>query len=144
METLDHVLEMWKKDAIIDRTEPGRELLNIPILHGKYLNILSKYRQLSREADFQIHKIKKIKWEYYTGKLSQDDLKKFNLEPFPFTLKSDISIYLESDKDIIKSLKEKAQYDECVRVLEDIIKELKSRTFQLRDYIAWERFIGGQ
>ena len=46
-------------------------------------------------------------WEYYTGKLSEEDLEKLKLEPFPFTLKSDINIYLESDKDIIKALKEK-------------------------------------
>ena len=30
MEKLDEVLDLWKKDAEIDQTEPGRELLNIP------------------------------------------------------------------------------------------------------------------
>jgi hypothetical protein len=29
-------------------------------------------------------------------------------------------------------------------VVESIMGELKQRTWQLREYIAWERFIGGQ
>jgi Recombination, repair and ssDNA binding protein UvsY len=142
-EELEKILKLWEKDSIVDQTEPGKELLNIPKLHSKYVNLLVEYNLKAKDYEFAYKRIKKIKWEYYTGKLSEEELEKFKLEPFPFTLKSDISIYLESDKDIIKALKEKAQYDECVRVLEDILKELKSRTFQLRDYIAWERFIGG-
>jgi hypothetical protein len=143
METLDHVLEMWKKDAIIDRTEPGRELLNIPILHGKYLNILSKYRQLSREADFQIHKIKKIKWEYYTGKLDENDLKKYGWEPFPYIIKSELSTYMESDNDIQKYISRKQAIDEIVEVCISILKELNSRTYQIRGFIEYEKFIQG-
>jgi len=37
MNKIDELIEMWKKDAVVDRTEPGRELLNIPVLHSKYL-----------------------------------------------------------------------------------------------------------
>lgn len=144
MEELDKILELWKKDSIVDQTEPGKELLNIPKLHSKYVNLLVEHNIKAKNAEHAYKKIKKIKWEYYTGKLSEEELQKYNLEPFPFTLKSDVSIYLESDSDIIKSLKTKAVCDECVRALEEILKELKSRTFQLRDYIAWERFIGGQ
>mgnify|MGYP006295548895 FL=1 len=143
-EELQNILKLWESDSIIDQTEPGKELLNIPKLHSKYVNLLVEYNLKAKEYDFAYKKIKKVKWEYYTGKLSQEELKKYDWEPFPFTLKSDISLYLESDADIIKSLRKKAEYDECVRVLEDIIKELKSRTFQIRDYINWERFIGGQ
>ena len=37
METLDNILKLWEKDAVIDQTEAGLALINIPILHGKYL-----------------------------------------------------------------------------------------------------------
>jgi hypothetical protein len=30
MNKLDEVLELWAKDSVIDRTEPGKELTNIP------------------------------------------------------------------------------------------------------------------
>lgn len=143
MTKLEELLEMWRKDADIDRTEPGKALLDIPKLHSKYLNILSKHRLLSKEAEFKYNKMKKLKWEYYTGKLDDDELKKYGWEPFPFVLKSDINTYLDSDEDLNKYIASKIMNDEVVDVCQSILKELNSRTFQLRDFIAWERFIQG-
>lgn len=140
---IDELLEMWRQDSIIDRTEPGREITNIPQLHSKYLNILSRHRLLSKEAQFKYNKMKKLKWEYYNGKLDDDDLKKYGWEPFPYVLKSDINTYLESDEDMNKCLASKAIHDEIIDICERILKELNSRTFQLRDFIAWEKFIQG-
>jgi len=143
MNQLEELLEMWRKDADMDRTEPGRELLNIPKLHSKYVTIMSNHRMMARDAEFQLNRWKKIKWEYYTGKLDDDDLKKYGWEPFPFTLKSDITTYLEADEDINKYKAKRVIHDEIVDVCTSIIKELNSRTFQLRDFIAWERFVNG-
>lgn len=143
MKHIDDVLEMWKKDSVIDRTEPGKELINIPLLHSKYLTILSKHRMLSKEAEFKYNKMKKLKWEYYTGKLDDDALKKHGWEPFPYILKSDINTYLESDEDLNRFIATKMMHDEVVDICQSIMKELNSRTFQLRDFIQWERFIQG-
>lgn len=143
MKHIDDVLELWKKDSVIDRTEPGKELINIPLLHSKYLTILSKHRMLSKEAEFKYNKMKKLKWEYYTGKLDDDALKKHGWEPFPYILKSDINTYLESDEDLNKFIATKMMHDEVVDICQSIMKELNSRTFQLRDFIQWERFIQG-
>jgi hypothetical protein len=143
MSKLDELLEEWRKDADIDRTEPGKALLDIPKLHSKYLNILSRHRLLSKEAEFKYNKMKKLKWEYYTGKLDDDDLKKYEWDPFPYVLKSDLSTYMESDDDLNKYSAQKIMHDEIVEVCTAILKELNSRTFQLRDFIAWERFIQG-
>ena len=143
MTKIEELLEMWRKDCDIDRTEPGKALLDIPKLHSKYLAILSKHRLLSKEAEFKYNKMKRLKWEYYTGKLDDDQLKQYGWEPFPFVLKSEITTYLESDEDINKYIAAKAMHDEVVDVCQSILKELNSRTFQLRDFIAWERFIQG-
>jgi hypothetical protein len=143
MKQIEELLEEWRKDSDIDRTEPGKALLNIPKLHSKYLNILSRHRLLSKESDFKLNKMRKLKWEYYTGKMDADDLKKYGWEPFPFVLKSEISTYLESDEDINRFLAQKALHEEVVDICQSIMKELNSRTFQLRDFIQWERFIQG-
>lgn len=143
MNKIDELLEMWRQDADIDRTEPGKALLDIPKLHSKYLNILSRHRLLVKEAEFKYNKMKKVKWEYYTGKMDNDTLKHYGWEPFPFILKSDITTYLDSDEDLNKFLANKAMHEEIVDVCNAILKELNSRTFQLRDFIAWERFIQG-
>lgn len=143
MNKIDELLEMWRQDADIDRTEPGKALLDIPKLHSKYLNILSRHRLLVKEAEFKYNKMKKVKWEYYTGKMDDATLKHYGWEPFPFILKSDITTYLDSDEDLNKFLANKAMHEEIVDVCNAILKELNSRTFQLRDFISWERFIQG-
>jgi hypothetical protein len=143
MSKLDDVLKMWTDDSNIDRTEPGKALIDIPKLHSKYLNILSQHRLLVKDAEFKYNRMKKLKWEYYTGKLDDDDLKKYGWDPFPFTLKSDITTYLDADEDINKYLASKMLHEEVVEVCNAILKELNSRTYQLRSFIDWEKFIQG-
>jgi len=144
MENIEQILNNWTTDSDIDQTEPGKELLKIPKLHNKYLTILTKHKMAAKKANFDYLRMRKVKWEYYTGKLSREELEQYGWEPFQFTLKSDITTYLESDTDLIKLLEKKIYHEEAVSVVEAIMSELKQRTWQLRDFITWERFIGGQ
>ena len=143
MKNIDDINDEWNKDCIIDRTEPGHELIRIPILHSKYMNVLTYFRQLVKAVEFKYLEMKSMKWQYYTGKMSQEDLKEYGWEPFPYVLKSDVSTYIEGDKDLNKLLAQKAKYQECVTACELIMKELHSRTFQLKAFIEWERFVRG-
>ena len=143
MEALNNVLEMWKRDSVVDRTEPGRELINIPLLHSKYVNILAQSRVHARKHENDLHKMRRLKWEYYTGKLSHDQLKQYGWEPFPFTLKSEIDTYFNSDEDLIEIKNKKIEYDDIVDLCERILKELNSRTYQIRGFIEYEKFING-
>ena len=143
MSKIDDLLAEWAKDSVIDRTEPGKALLDIPKLHSKYLNILSTHRLLIRDSEFKYNRMKKIKWDYYTGKLDDDQLAKYGWEPFPFVLKSDITTYLDADEDLSKYLAQRRMHEEIVEVCMSIMKELGARTFQLKDFISWEKFIQG-
>ena len=143
MENIEQILSNWEKDSVIDQTEPGKELIRIPILHNKYLTMLVKHKMASKKANLDFIKMRKIKWEYYTGKLSKNQLDEYGWEPFKFTLKSDINVYLEADSDLIKLTEKKIYHEEVVVMIESIMKELNSRTYQLKDFITWERFIGG-
>ncbi len=143
MSKLDELLEMWAKDSVIDRTEPGKELTNIPQLHSKYLNILSRHRLLAKEAEFKYNRMKKVKWEYYTGKMDDESLKHYGWEPFPFVLKSEITTYFDSDEDLNRLVASKMLHDEIVDVCQSILKELNNRTWELRSYIDWEKFVQG-
>ena len=144
MENLEQVLKYWESDADMDQTEPGKELLKIPKLHNKYLSILTKHKIASKKAHFDYLRMRKVKWEYYTGKMSQEELAEYGWEPFQFTLKSDITTYLEADTDLIKLLEKKVYHEETISVIESIMNELKQRTWQLRSFIDYEKFIGGQ
>ena len=81
MEQIEKLLEMWKVDAEIDKANISEEIIKIPRLHGKYLDILSRYKILLKEIDFKYLKMKRIMFEYYTGKMDQETLEKYNLEP---------------------------------------------------------------
>ena len=145
METLEQIIKHWDEDSVIDSTEPGKELLKIPTLHNKYLKILVKHRLANKRISFEYSKLRKVKEEYYNGSLSQEELDEYQWEPFLLNIKTKQGIerYIESDKDLIRLLEKKMHHDEAISVCESILQELKSRTFQLRDYISWERFIGG-
>lgn len=144
MDTLEQILKQWEKDSVVDQTEPSRELLRIPILHSKYINMLVKHKASSKKTEFDIIRLKKMKWEYYSGKSTHEDLQKNNWEPFQLKLlKTDIPMYMESDPDIIELQEKKFAHDQKVSVIEEILKQLKDRTYQLKDYISWEKFIGG-
>jgi len=144
MENLEQILKYWDTDSNMDQTEPSKELLKIPVLHSKYLNILTKHKIASKKAHFDYLRMRKIKWEYFTGKMSKEELDEYEWEPFQFALKSDINTYLEADGDLIKLLEKKVYHEEAISVVESIMSELKQRTWQLRDFISWEKFVNGQ
>lgn len=144
MENLENILDYWKKDAEIDQTEPGKELIRIPLLHNKYLTILTKHRIASKKAHFDYLRMRKVKLDYYGGRMSAEELEEYGWQPFQFVLKADLNSYLEADSDLIKLLEKKVYHEECISVIESIMNELKQRTWQLRDFISWEKFIGGQ
>jgi hypothetical protein len=143
METLEQILNKWEKDAVMDQTEPSKEMLRVPILHQAYLKILTQHRIASKKAHFDYLRMRKVKWEYYTGKMSKEELDEYGWEPFQFALKSDVTTYLEADKDLIKLLEKKVYHEETVSVVESIMNELKQRTWQLKEFINWEKFVSG-
>ena len=143
MKNLEQILELWEIDAEMDQTEPGKELINIPKLHNKYLSILVKHKLASKKAHFDYTRMRTIKWEYYKGKFTQEDYELHGWEPFDLKLKSDVGTYLEADNDLIKLLQRKMVHDETISVVESIMGEIKQRSWQLRSFIDWERFISG-
>jgi hypothetical protein len=145
MDNLEDIIKNWDSDCVIDSTEPGKELLKIPTLHNKYLKFLIKHKLAVKRINFEYSRLRRVKEEYYNGSLSQEELEEYGWEPFLLNIKTKMGIekYIESDKDLVKILEKKIHHDEAVAVCESILQELKSRTFQLRDYISWERFIGG-
>jgi hypothetical protein len=143
METLEQILKKWEHDAVMDQTEPSKELIKVPILHQSYLKILTQHRIASKKAHFDYLRMRKVKVEYYTGKMSQEELEEYGWEPFQFVLKSDLQTYLEADKDLIKLLEKKVYHEETVSVVESIMAEIKQRVWELKSFIEWEKFVSG-
>lgn len=141
--TIEELIAQWEKDSEVDATEPGKEIIRIPLLHSKYNKFLSLHNLSAKKCALEVSKLKKLKWEYYTGKMDEDELKKLGWEPFRFTLKSDISVYIDGDDDLSKLKRRQAYHEEAAKFCENIMKELQSRTYQLRAHMDWEKFIQG-
>lgn len=141
---LEDIRKMVEEDSIIDDTELDIESLKIPQLHNKYLNLYHDEKLVLSKIDSDLKKVIKVKWEYYTGKLDEDDLEELGLEPFQFKiLKQDLDKYLNSDEDII-ALSHKVEYQkEKVSYLESILKELNNRHWKIRNAIDWRKFLSG-
>lgn len=144
MEKLNSILSMWEEDSQIDATNIQKEIIKIPSLHNKYLSLLSKAKMQLEQINFKYLSMRKIKNDYYLGYLSEEDLKKYDWPPFEIKiLKKDVDEYIESDEDIQKILANKILYEQIVDCCHSILKELHSRTFQLKTYVEYTKFLSG-
>lgn len=141
---IDSLVSHWEKDSQIDSTEPGREILRIPVLHNKYNKFMTMHTLAAKKAQYEYAKMKKLKWAYYSGKMSDEDLEKYKWEPFQFVLKSDISVYIEGDEDLADLAYKESYHKEAATFCQNVMKELNNRTWQLKEYMTHERFIQGQ
>ena len=142
---LDAIIEYWKLDSQIDESKPHQELVNTPILHAKYVEILSQHRLAAQKAKFDHARMKKVRREYYLGNLAKETLDDYGWDQFDLKIgtKGNIDTYLEADDFLIKILEKKAYYEECVFICEAILKEINNRTWQLREYMTYARFLAG-
>ena len=140
---LEEIEELWQQDSKVDRTDLDNESLKIPSLHSKYYKIFlrEKVQLKSEEQDYKLYY--KVKYEYYTGKLSQEELRENGWEPFQFLLKNDLQVYIDSDKDIAERLLKLQVQREKVEFLESIIKTLNTRGFLIKNAVDFIRFTSG-
>jgi|TARA_Y100000389_G_scaffold171252_1_gene178804 hypothetical protein len=133
-----------ERDMKVDDTQLDLESLKIPQLHNKYLNFLQEERFNLKKMGFDFASLRRSKWEFYTGKMSEEDLEEKGWEPFDLKiLKSDIDMYLDSDNDMIL-MKQKITYqEEKVFYLESVIKEIGQRNWEIRNAIEWRKFVSG-
>ena len=143
---IDLLMEEWVKDAPYDETEPQKAMANIPRLHAKYLRIMTHHNLMVKKFLAEYNSRRKIKWEYYSGDLNNpEDLEKYGLEPMmKKVLRSDLQHYLDSDVELNNILLKKVMHEEIVEFCKNVLKECNNRTWQLKSYMDWEKFVGGQ
>jgi hypothetical protein len=142
--TLEQLMEEWRKDSAIDSTELGLASMKVPELHSKYLKIYFEERRKLKAHEFSSKELFLKKYEYYNGKMSQEELDEMNWEPFMKRLmKNEIDMYLESDKDIVQTNIRIVNQKEKLAFLEEVIKNINQRNFQIKNAIDWKKFTNG-
>lgn len=142
---LSEVQEQWAKDAIIDRTNLGFESIQNPILHSKYLTKLSNVKLLVRKAESDYLVMRKAKYRYFKGEMTREELAERGWRQYQgrAPLKSEMDEYLTTDDDMIK-LTDKHEYLKTVQfTLEQIMKAIGSRGWEIKAAIEWEKMQAG-
>lgn len=141
---IDKIKEMVETDLKIDGTELGDESTRIPQLHGKYINIYHDESLVLRKLEADYKTLRKQKWEYYNGKMSQEELTRLGWEPFGHRiLRQDMDIYMESDEDMIRIVSKIEMQRAKVDYLDSVIKGINNRQWVIRNAIEWRKFMSG-
>jgi len=141
---IEEIIEEWSKDLKIDVSNISNESSNIPKLHNKYYMYYMKEGMTLKKLKTEQKLLLKLKQEYYRGELSYEELREHGWEPQPLKiLKQDIPTYLDADKDVINMSLKVASQEYKVDYLEEIIKQITNRGFQLNTIVQWEKFRTG-
>ena len=143
--------EDWAEDSAVDfqfknkqySTDLGQLALDIPFQHNKYLNHYTDIQQIKTSLEFEIRKTVREKREYYSR---EADAKTYAAKPFGSSIKTSekMKVYLESDEEII-NLEAKIKYlDQILYWLDQVMKQISNRGFQIKSAIEWEKFVNGQ
>ena len=139
---LEQIQEMWEKDSHIDPDNLHDESLKIPQLHSKYYTLYNTITLLREKAREQYSKVRLERYNYYTGKATAEV---YAEEPFPYKVreKDAIQRHLEADDKMNKVDMKIKYYDTMLKFLEEIIRNISGRTYQIKNAIEWNKFQAG-
>jgi hypothetical protein len=142
---LNEIQALWAEDCKVDQTNLGRAAARVPELHAKYLNMLTSARLQYRKAEADYLRLRKLKYRYYRGELSKQELDELGWEQFLSNrpLKNEMEDVMNMDDDIIHFM-DKMEYIKTVLYqLEQILKSINSRTWDVKSAIEWYKFTNG-
>ncbi len=145
---IEQVLEMWKKDSIIDDLKLDDTTIKMARIHSKYLELITIAKIRRKKKDLDYKTLLKNKWLYYNGKLSKEEIDIYQWEYDPFgglnkPLKGDMNYYYNSDIDIQKA-QAALEYDKVlIETLEEIMSTIRWRHQNIGNIIKWRSFEAG-
>ena len=139
---LEKIQAMWEKDSHIDPDNLHDESLKIPQLHSKYYTLYNTITLLREKAREQYSKVRLERYNYYTGKATAEV---YAEEPFPYKVreKDAIQRHLDADDKMNKIDMKIKYYDVMLKFLEEIIRNISGRTYQIKNAIEWNKFQAG-
>jgi len=94
-----------------------------------------------RKIEESMKELRKLKYQYYDGTLDKYELDEHGWEPNPLKiLRGDLKDYVDADKDVIDYNLKLAYAKEKVDLLENIIRSLNTRGYNIKSAIDWEKF----
>lgn len=147
MNNLENIIEMWKKDSVIDEMNLGDASRESAKLHSKYLELYSVNKLKLRKLELDFKVLLRDKWSHYNGKLSKEEMdeKGWNYDPLNglTVLKGDMDKWYDADP-LIQEAQLKIEYTkEVVDSLKEIMDNIKWRHQSIKNAIEWHKFTSG-
>jgi len=139
---IETIQNMWEEDSKIDIDNLHTESLKIPSLHSRYFDLYNNILLLRKKAEQQKRNIRHQRYEYYSGKADPDV---YIENPFPKKIrdKDTMQKYLDADEKLSQISLKVEYYDVMLHYIEDIIKQIHNRTYQIKNSIDYMRFQSG-
>tara|TARA_E500000305_G_C3973607_1_gene213191 strand:+ start:393 stop:824 length:432 start_codon:yes stop_codon:yes gene_type:complete len=139
---LEKIQEMWERDSHIDPDNLHNESLKIPQLHSKYYTMYNTITLLREKSKEFYNRVRLERYNYYTGKAPAEV---YAEEPFPYKVrdKEALQRHMDADEKLNAIDLKIRYYDVMLKFLEEIIKTVANRTYQIKNAIDWHQFQAG-
>ena len=139
---LEQIQEMWQKDSVMDPDNLHDESLKIPQLPSKYYILYNTITLLREKAKTSYSKVRLERYNYYSGKAPAEV---YEQEPFPYKVrdKEALQRHMDADEKLSTIELKVRYYDTELKFLEEIIKNISNRTYQIKNAIEWQQFQAG-
>ena len=145
--TLEQLLEEWAADSQLSKNNLDETSRQTPALHAKYLTLLSNTKLRIKKAEMDQKKLLKLKWLWYNGKMSEDQIKELGWDYDPLDglkiMKGEMDYYYDSDPEIQKSEEKIIYHKTLIESLSNIVDTLKWRHQTIKNMIDWRKFEAG-
>ena len=144
---MNQILDMWTEDCRINNNKLDESSAQSPVLHAKYLRLLSEAKLTLKKTEREQKILLKDKWLYYNGKMDQKQLDSKGWDPDPFdglkVMKGEMEHYYNSDPEIQKSEEKVEYWKTLISTLQEIVDNVKWRHQTIGNIIRWKQFEAG-
>lgn len=141
---LEDIFEEWDKDSQLDRTRLDITALGIAKLHSKYIKMLSHERMICLKLEASYKELKLEKQIFYVDGPTEEQVSKgWELPPKGRIIKSELSPWMEADRDLINLSLKIGLQKEKIEVLKSIVDIISRLGYQIRSAIDWAKFQNG-
>lgn len=138
---LEEIQKLIEQDSVIDQANLDRESVQIPYLHAKWYKIFSEELRTFHGLELEYKSVRKDKFLYYTGKAPDEVYVEHPLDHR--ILKGDLDTFMDADPELIR-LQARIDLQKIkIRTIEEFLKQINQRSFNIRNAIEFMKFKSG-
>lgn len=141
---LEEIQNLYAEDVEIEPTDLSSESLKIPKLQLKYHRIYSQENMILKKLETEMKILKRDKFEFFVdGPSHESKAKGWKFPAKGRIIKSDASMYIDADQDVIQLNLKIALQREKVDFLDAILKQLNNRGYNIKTALDFIKYTNG-